>query len=113
MTLNERGISAQSVRRREALLTAFSYGCTSSGFVVTIPALGNVVKEGDTLDEARAMVKDAITGYIESLQKDLLDVPLEKEGVAVPHHNKDIKGGTLAVIIKQAGMSVDEFLGYL
>jgi predicted RNA binding protein YcfA (HicA-like mRNA interferase family) len=29
--------------------------------------------------------------------------------VSVPYHNKDLKTGTLAAIIKQAGMSVDEF----
>ncbi len=29
--------------------------------------------------------------------------------VVIPYHNKDIKTGTLAAIIKQTGMSVDEF----
>ena len=29
--------------------------------------------------------------------------------VSVPYHNKDLKTGTLAAIIKQAGMTVDEF----
>lgn len=29
--------------------------------------------------------------------------------VSVPYHNKDLKTGTLAAIIKQTGMSVDEF----
>jgi predicted RNA binding protein YcfA (HicA-like mRNA interferase family) len=29
--------------------------------------------------------------------------------VSVPRHNKDLKTGTLAAIIKQTGMSVDEF----
>lgn len=29
--------------------------------------------------------------------------------VSVPFHNKDLKPGTLAAIIKQTGMSVDEF----
>jgi predicted RNA binding protein YcfA (HicA-like mRNA interferase family) len=33
--------------------------------------------------------------------------------VTVPDHNKDIKRGTLGNIIKQAGMTVDEFLRYL
>lgn len=34
--------------------------------------------------------------------------------VTVPvHGSKPIKKGTLANIIKQAGMTVDEFLGYL
>jgi predicted RNase H-like HicB family nuclease len=45
------------------------------GFVVTCPALPGLVTEGDTLEEARAMARDAIRGYIESLQKDHLPIP--------------------------------------
>jgi antitoxin HicB len=40
------------------------------GYVVTCPALPGLVTEGDTLDEARAVARDAIRGYLESLQKD-------------------------------------------
>ena len=45
------------------------------GFVATCPALPGLVTEGDTLDEAREMVKDAIRGYLESLRKDGLPIP--------------------------------------
>jgi predicted RNase H-like HicB family nuclease len=45
------------------------------GFIVTCPALPGLVREGDTLEQARAMVQDAIRGYIESLQKDHLPIP--------------------------------------
>ena len=37
------------------------------GYLVTCPALPGLVTEGDTLDEAYAMAKDAIEGYLESL----------------------------------------------
>jgi predicted RNA binding protein YcfA (HicA-like mRNA interferase family) len=33
--------------------------------------------------------------------------------VVVPYHNKDLKRGTLLGIIAQAGMTIDEFVGYL
>lgn len=33
--------------------------------------------------------------------------------VVIPYHNKDLKPGTLASIIKQAGLSVEEFLDLL
>ena len=33
--------------------------------------------------------------------------------VTIPVHNKDIPKGTLANIIRQTGMTVDEFLSYL
>ena len=33
--------------------------------------------------------------------------------VTVPMHNKDVKRGTLRNIIRQAGLTVDEFIEYL
>jgi len=33
--------------------------------------------------------------------------------VILPYHNKDLKKGTLHNILKQAGLSVDEFLKFL
>jgi antitoxin HicB len=45
------------------------------GYVVTCPALPGLVTEGDTLDEARAMARDAISGYLESLHNDGLPIP--------------------------------------
>ena len=45
------------------------------GYVATCPALPGLVTEGDTLQEARDMVRDAIFAYVESLQKDGLPIP--------------------------------------
>ncbi|MBI1853836.1 MAG: type II toxin-antitoxin system HicB family antitoxin [Planctomycetes bacterium] len=45
------------------------------GYVVTCPALPGLVTEGRTLKEARAMVKEAILGYLECLRKDKRPVP--------------------------------------
>jgi len=47
------------------------------GYVVTVPALPGLVTEGDSLEEARAIVKDAIRGYLESLVKHGEEIPLE------------------------------------
>jgi predicted RNA binding protein YcfA (HicA-like mRNA interferase family) len=33
--------------------------------------------------------------------------------ITIPYHNKDLKKGTLRAIIKQAGLSVEEFLKLL
>lgn len=46
------------------------------GYVVTVPALPGLVTEGDSLEEAREMVKDAIRGYLESLRKHGEEIPL-------------------------------------
>ena len=39
------------------------------GFTVTVPALPGCVTYGDTLEEARAMAKDAVELYLISLEK--------------------------------------------
>lgn len=49
------------------------------GYVVTCPALPGLVTEGDTLKEARAMARDAIRAYLESLRKDRLPIPSDKK----------------------------------
>ena len=42
---------------------------------MTCPALPGLVTEGETLEKARAMAKDAIGGYLESLRKDGQPIP--------------------------------------
>ncbi|MBV8822275.1 MAG: type II toxin-antitoxin system HicB family antitoxin [Ktedonobacteraceae bacterium] len=53
------------------------------GYTVTVPSLPGCVTEGDTLEEAIAMAKEAIQLYIESLIADGEPVPEEKEHVQV------------------------------
>ncbi len=48
------------------------------GYVVTCPALPGLVTEGDTLPEARAMAREAIRGYLQSLRKDGLPIPKDQ-----------------------------------
>ena len=66
-------------RRQE---TASEYSFTvlfepaaEGGYLVTCPALPGLVTEGDTLREARAMARDAIRAYLESLRKDGEPIP--------------------------------------
>ena len=47
------------------------------GFTVTVPAAPSLVTEGDTLEEAREMARDAIRGYLESLLKHGEEIPIE------------------------------------
>jgi len=53
------------------------------GYVVTVPALPGLVTEGDTMEQAREMVKDAIRGYIEILVKHGEEFPLEPHPASV------------------------------
>lgn len=39
------------------------------GFVAYVPDLNGLATQGETLEEAREMVKEAITGYLEALRK--------------------------------------------
>jgi len=55
--------------------TAVFEPAAEGGFIVTVPALPGLVTEGDTIEEARAMVKDAIRGYLESLVKHGEEIP--------------------------------------
>lgn len=49
------------------------------GYTVTVPALPGVVTEGDTLEEARRRVKEAIRGYLKVLRKHGEPIPHEAE----------------------------------
>jgi hypothetical protein len=53
--------------RKGALMSGYRYTvlfepAEEGGYVATCPALPGLVTEGDTLDEAREMAKDAIRG---------------------------------------------------
>lgn len=49
------------------------------GYTVTVPALSGCVTQGETIEEAIAMAKDAIRLYIETLVADGEPVPQERE----------------------------------
>ncbi len=63
--------------------TAVFEPSTEGGFIVTVPALPGLVTEGDTIEEAREMVKDAIRGYLESLIKHGEGIPIEPNPASV------------------------------
>ena len=49
------------------------------GYIVSCPQLPGCVTQGETVDEALAMIKDAIQGYIASLRKHGEPIPLSLE----------------------------------
>jgi predicted RNase H-like HicB family nuclease len=67
------------VRTKEYSYTVLFEPAEEGGYVVTCPALPGLVTEGDTLKEARAMARDAIHAYLESLRKDKLPIPSDKK----------------------------------
>jgi len=57
--------------------TAVFEAAPEGGYIVTVPMLPGLVTEGETIEEAREMVKDAIRGYLESLIKHGEEIPLD------------------------------------
>lgn len=60
---------AKKISRKILRYTAIFEPAKEGGYVVSVPALPGCLTEGDTLEEAMYMVKDAISGYIASLKK--------------------------------------------
>ena len=58
--------------------TAIFEPAEEGGYVVTVPALGCLATQGETLDEARAMAQEAILGYLEALAKSGDKIPVEQ-----------------------------------
>jgi len=49
------------------------------GFTVTVPALSGCVTYGRNLTEAKKMARDAVKGYLASLQKHKEPIPSDNE----------------------------------
>jgi antitoxin HicB len=77
--------------------TALFEPAEEGGFVVTCPSLPGLVTEGDTIEEARANVAEAIRGYLEALAKDGEPLPPED-----PDPHGAIISETIAVAIEGA-----------
>ncbi len=52
------------------------------GYIATVPALG-IATQGETLEEARTMVQEAILGFIEGLQQKGQPIPKEPSDAAL------------------------------
>jgi predicted RNase H-like HicB family nuclease len=57
---------------------------TEGGYSVLVPELPSVATQGETVQEAIAMAKEAIELYIETMEEDGLQIPtVQRERVAV------------------------------
>src|ERR1700680_3123763 len=68
-------MSKPSYNQKESPMSEYRYTvlfepAEKGGYVATCPALPGLGTEGDTLDEARAMVRDALRGYLGRLARE-------------------------------------------
>jgi len=74
----------ETLKTEKYTFTVYFEPAEEGGYVVTCPILPGLVTEGDTLREARAMAKDAIRAYVESLRKDGEPIPHERRSFPAP-----------------------------
>jgi len=77
-------MARKNVRNKSYTYTVVLEPDVKGGFAVCCPALPGVVTEGETVEEALIMAKDAITGYLKSLRKDKLPIPQERGAIVSP-----------------------------
>lgn len=53
------------------------------GYVVSVPALPGCVTQGETFEEAKHMIKDAIQGYLAVLKEEHQEIPQEQNDVII------------------------------
>ena len=59
--------------------TAIFEPAAEGGYIVRIPALPGCATQGETFEEAEAMAKDAIEGYLHVLRELNEELPVESE----------------------------------
>jgi antitoxin HicB len=53
------------------------------GYTVTVPSLSGCISEGDTFEEAKKNIEEAITAYLESVAKDGKEIPQSDSNIFV------------------------------
>lgn len=74
---------AKKISQKILKYTAIFEPAEEGGYVVTVPALPGCATQGETFEEASAMIKDAIQGYLAVLKDDKQEIPQEIEDVVV------------------------------
>ena len=73
----------KKIRKKVYNFTAIFEPAKEGGYVVYIPALPGCATQGDTFEEAQAMAKDAVVGYLGVLEDLQETVPLESEKIII------------------------------
>ncbi|MDP2703967.1 MAG: type II toxin-antitoxin system HicB family antitoxin [bacterium] len=59
--------------------TVFFEHAPEGGYIASVPTLPGCHTQGETFEEAKDNIKDAIVGYLEVLREDGDEIPVEQE----------------------------------
>lgn len=74
---------AKKISHKILTYTAVFEPAEEGGYVVSVPALPGCATQGETFEEAVAMIKDAIKGYLGVLKDEGEKIPEETENIVV------------------------------
>lgn len=63
--------------------TVYFQPAEEGGYVASVPALPGCMSQGETFEETREHIADAINGYLQVLAQDGDEIPEEREYVTV------------------------------
>lgn len=76
-------MAKQNIKQKVYNFTAIFEPAKEGGYVVYVPALPGCATQGETFEEAEAMAKDAIEGYLKTIQDLREEIPIESEKIII------------------------------
>ncbi len=73
----------EAVSKKILKYTVIFEPAEEGGYVASVPALAGCATQGETFEEAVAMIQDAISGYLAVLKEEGQEIPTEKDDVVV------------------------------
>lgn len=73
----------KSLSQKVLTYTAIFEPADEGGYVVSVPSLPGCHTQGETFEEAVAMIQDAISGYLSVLHDEKQEIPKERKDIVV------------------------------
>ena len=74
----------ETIAAREFSFTAVFEPAEEGGYVVSFPAIPDLMTQGEDLDETRDMAADCLRCYLEALDKEGADLPESESATSTP-----------------------------
>ena len=73
----------KSLSRKILKYTVIFEPAEEGGYIVSVPSLPGCVSQGDTFEQASAMIKDAMRGYLDVLKEEKQEIPKERPDIVI------------------------------